>query len=81
MNSNNMDTGMQDMNSDMGTGMDSGGMRRNTATKRGGSTHAYPTAPVRDFIGTNSGVESLDDKQMVQTRTKILKGSLLSHNP
>ncbi|XP_065051280.1 uncharacterized protein LOC135680954 [Rhopilema esculentum] len=75
MNSNNMDTDMQDMNSDMGTGVDSGGMRRNTATKRGGSTHAYPTAPVRDFIGANSGVESLDDKQMVQTRTKILKAA------
>lgn len=69
MNSNDMDSEMADMDS-MGEGNQNGGMRAKITRK----TQTYPTAPVRDLVGVRFGVEKEDDKQMIQTRSKIRKG-------
>ena len=73
-----MDSEMQEIDSHMGEpngGDQNSGMRHHISRKAGTEMgiKAYPTSPVRDLIGANNGIENQDDRQMIQTRSKIQK--------
>ena len=86
MNSNEMDSEMNEMDSLGDNGSQNNGMKKsimqNAKLRKqlSDGRNTYPTAPVRDLIGERFGVEKEDDRQMIQTRNKIQKGEITTQH-